>query len=83
MTRPVSPKSEPRKRSNKNFKHEAIELWRQSGKNRRDFPTHQQARHGIFAYIETRYNRKRPHSSLDYVSPIEFENNSTDPCASN
>ena len=32
MTRPVSPKREPRKRFNKNFKHEAIELWRQSGK---------------------------------------------------
>jgi transposase InsO family protein len=41
---------------------------------RRDFQTHEQARHEIFAYIETRYNRKRLHSSLGYLSPVEFEN---------
>ena len=41
---------------------------------RRDFQTHQQARHEIFAYIEMRYNRKRLHSSLGYLSPVEFEN---------
>ncbi len=32
MRRPESPKREPRKRFNQNFKHEAVELWRQSGK---------------------------------------------------
>jgi len=32
MTRPESPKREPRKRFNKNFKQEAVEHWRQSGK---------------------------------------------------
>ena len=41
---------------------------------RRDFLTHEEARREIFAYIETRYNRKRLHSSLDYLSPINFEN---------
>ena len=41
---------------------------------RRDFQTHQQARQEIFAYIETRYNRRRLHSSLGYLSPVDFEN---------
>jgi putative transposase len=41
---------------------------------RRDFLSHEQARREIFAYIETRYNPKRLHSSLNYVSPIDFEN---------
>jgi putative transposase len=41
---------------------------------RRHFLTHEQARREIFAYIETRYNRKRLHSSLGYLSPVDFEN---------
>jgi transposase InsO family protein len=41
---------------------------------RRDFRTRDQARREIFAYIETRYNRRRLHSSLGYLSPIDFEN---------
>jgi transposase InsO family protein len=41
---------------------------------RREFLTHEQARREIFAYIETRYNRKRLHSSLGYLSPADFEN---------
>ena len=41
---------------------------------RRDLLTHEQARREIFAYIETRYNRKRLHSSLGYLSPVDFEN---------
>lgn len=41
---------------------------------RRDFHTHEQARSQIFAYIETRYNRRRLHSSLGYLSPVQFEN---------
>ena len=38
-----------------------------------DFATHEQARAAIFAYIEVFYNRKRRHSSLGYVSPVDFE----------
>ena len=32
-----------------------------------------QARRDIFDYIETEYNRQRRHSTLDYLSPDEFE----------
>ena len=41
---------------------------------RRHFRSHEEARRQIFAYIETRYNRKRLHSSLGYLSPADFEN---------
>ena len=41
--------------------------------NRRRFVTREQARHAIFEYIEVFYNRKRLHSALDYVSPVQFE----------
>ena len=41
---------------------------------RRHFLSHEEARREIFAYIETRYNRKRLHSSLGYLSPVDFEN---------
>ena len=37
------------------------------------FETREQARREIFEYIEIFYNRQRTHSSLDYLSPIEFE----------
>jgi len=37
--------------------------------------THQEAKQKIFRYIEVFYNRKRLHSSLDYCSPCEFEEN--------
>jgi putative transposase len=37
------------------------------------FATRAQARTAIFDYIETFYNRIRLHSSLDYLSPINFE----------
>jgi len=33
-----------------------------------------QARSAIFEYIELFYNRRRRHSSLGYLSPIDFEN---------
>lgn len=39
----------------------------------RDFRTRQQARSAIFDYIELFYNRKRPHQTLNYLSPIEYE----------
>ena len=41
---------------------------------RGSFPTRAQARTEIFDYIEVFYNRKRAHSSLDYNSPVDFEN---------
>jgi putative transposase len=37
------------------------------------FTTHAQARTAIFDYIETFYNRIRLHSSLAYLSPINYE----------
>jgi putative transposase len=36
--------------------------------------THEEARQMIFEYIETYYNRVRLHSSLGYLSPVDFEN---------
>lgn len=51
------------------FKTLKIELvyWEQ-------YVTRDQARKSIFEYIECYYNIKRMHSSLDYMSPQEFEN---------
>lgn len=40
------------------------------------FATQTQARTAIFEYIETWYNRQRLHSSLGYLSPMEFERKS-------
>jgi len=37
------------------------------------FDTRRQARTAIFEFIEVWYNRQRLHSSLDYLSPVEFE----------
>ena len=37
------------------------------------FESIEQARTEIFSYIEGYYNRIRRHSSLGYVSPLEFE----------
>lgn len=39
-----------------------------------DFQSHQQARLVIFNFIEVFYNRQRLHSSLDYTSPVTYEN---------
>jgi transposase InsO family protein len=38
-----------------------------------EFETREQARREIFEYIEIFYNRQRIHSSLGYLSPVEFE----------
>ncbi|WP_158116595.1 IS3 family transposase [Vibrio cincinnatiensis] len=38
-----------------------------------DYQTIEEARMGIFEYIEIYYNRNRKHSALGYVSPVEFE----------
>ena len=37
------------------------------------FDTRAQARTAIFDYVEGLYNRLRLHSTLDYLSPVEFE----------
>jgi transposase InsO family protein len=37
------------------------------------FATQAEARTAIFEYIEGWYNRRRLHSTLDYLSPLEFE----------
>ena len=41
--------------------------------NRCRFKTREEAKQEIFKYVEMYYNRKRAHSSLDYMSPFEFE----------
>jgi putative transposase len=40
---------------------------------RSDWPTREAARRAIFAYIVEWYNRERRHSSLGYVSPVQYE----------
>ena len=40
------------------------------------YKTHAEARSKIFEWIEVEYNRKRAHSSLGYVSPTKFEEDS-------
>ncbi|HYI01829.1 IS3 family transposase, partial [Hyalangium sp.] len=37
------------------------------------FASRHQARLAIFEYIEVFYNRRRRHSSLGYLSPLEYE----------
>ena len=37
------------------------------------FENMEQARTSVFQYIETFYNRKRIHQSLEYLSPEQFE----------
>ncbi|MDI6871128.1 MAG: IS3 family transposase [Bacillota bacterium] len=41
--------------------------------DRRQWPTRQSLRSAVFAYIEGFYNRHRRHSTLGYLSPLEFE----------
>jgi len=40
---------------------------------REKFETENELRAAVFEYIETWYNRKRMHSSLGYLSPVEYE----------
>ncbi len=38
-----------------------------------DFKTRAEARSAIFEWIEAFYNRERLHQTLDYVSPVRYE----------
>ncbi len=38
-----------------------------------NYRTHQEAKKSLFEYIEVFYNRRRRHSYLGYLSPVEFE----------
>jgi putative transposase len=40
---------------------------------RQSWPTRAQARHAIFEFVEVFYNRQRLHSSLNYLTPAEYE----------
>ena len=40
---------------------------------RTTFKTREEAKQVIYQWIETWYNRQRRHSSIDYMSPVEFE----------
>ena len=41
--------------------------------DRRKWRTRREARSAIFEYVEVWYNRQRRHSSLDYLSPLQYE----------
>jgi len=40
---------------------------------RQQFRNRAEARTALFDYIETFYNRLRLHSTLDYLSPVDYE----------
>jgi putative transposase len=42
--------------------------------HRRSWPTKAEARTAVFDYIEAFYNRRRRHSTLGMLSPLQFEN---------
>jgi transposase InsO family protein len=43
--------------------------------HRRSWATRSQVRRAVFDYIEVFYNRQRLHSSLGYLTPVEYETN--------
>jgi transposase InsO family protein len=47
--------------------------------HRRRYSTRAEAKADIFEYIETFYNRRRRHSALGYLSPLEFERRADSP----
>lgn len=58
-----------------------VESWFKSLKSefiyRHKYNTEEELRALVFEYIETWYNIRRRHSSLDYLSPIEYKRNRT------
>lgn len=59
------------------YDNAAMESWNHSLKveaiHGARFATRKQAREQVFDYIEVDYNRQRLHSTLGYLSPVEFE----------
>ena len=59
------------------YDNAAMESWNHSLKveaiHGERFTTREQARAQVFEYIEVDYNRNRLHSTLDYLSPEQFE----------
>jgi hypothetical protein len=41
--------------------------------DRYDWPTRQALRSAVFYFIEVFYNRQRRHSTLDYRTPVDYE----------
>jgi len=41
-----------------------------------NYKTREEAKTSIVEYVECYYNRKRRHSTIGYITPIEFEINS-------
>lgn len=41
------------------------------------FESRAAARHAVFEFIEVFYNRQRRHSTLGYLTPLEFERQAT------
>ncbi|GGK39672.1 hypothetical protein GCM10008955_36880 [Deinococcus malanensis] len=68
------------------FKRDAVRLARTSGNlagTAREllddtvFENREVARHAVFEFIEVFYNRQRRHSTLGYLTPLEFERQAT------
>lgn len=59
------------------YDNAAMESWNHSLKveaiHGERFATREQAKAQVFDYIEVYYNRQRLHSTLGYLSPVEFE----------
>ena len=51
--------------------------------HRHPWPTRRELSSAVFEYIEAFYNRQRRHSTLDYLSPEQYENQSTTTTISN
>ena len=47
--------------------------------HRRSWPTKAEARTAVFDYIEAFYNRRRRHSLLGMLSPVDFETSTLRP----
>jgi transposase InsO family protein len=67
------------------LRHSVLESFHASLKkdviHRQSWPTKAEARTAVFDYIEVFYNRRRRHSTLGMLSPLEFENGTLRPAA--